>query len=282
MGERARLRYDPQAMAGFFDEYGQREWDRFDTAPGGRANLEIHRRFIAEFIEPGWRVLDVGAGPGRFTIELARIGMQVVVTDISEEQLRLNREHVVAAGLGGHVEQRVVADVVDLSALEDDAFDASVCLGGPLSYVLDRADDAVTELVRVTRPGGVLLVAVMSLLGAARTHLDGIVDLAERFGIDEAVHHVLETGELSGEMNQGHQMKVYRSHELTDLLERHGCETLALSAANYLTVRLDDLFDEATGEIRDAILDWEVRLAREPGVVDAGTHIIAAARTPAR
>lgn len=155
-------------MAGFFDEYGQREWDRFDTAPGGRANLEIHRRFIFEFIEPGWRVLDVGAGPGRFTIELAHLGARTVVADVSTEQLRLNREYVTAAGLDDQVEQRLVADVVDLSEFEGDSVDASVCFGGPLSYVLDRADDAVAELVRITRPGGVLLVSVMSLLGSAR------------------------------------------------------------------------------------------------------------------
>ena len=65
-------------------------------------------------------------------------------------QLELNRERVEAAGF--EVRERVVADVCDLSYFADASFDAVVCYGSPLGYVLDRADDAVGELLRVTEP----------------------------------------------------------------------------------------------------------------------------------
>ena len=50
-------------------------------------------------------------------------------------------------------------------------FDAVVCYGGPLSYVMERSDDAFAELLRVTRPDGYVLASVMSLAGAARIFL---------------------------------------------------------------------------------------------------------------
>ena len=84
------------------------------------------------------RVLEVGAGAGRFTVELARLGARVVVVDISPEQLRLNEEHVRAADLDAYIESRHVRPTCStLSSFEDDTFDVVVCYGGPLSWVLD-------------------------------------------------------------------------------------------------------------------------------------------------
>ena len=116
-------------------------------------------------------MLEIGAGAGRFTIELARIGCSVVVTDVSRVQLELNAEKVATAGVDASFEERLLLDVVDMSSLEDESFDAVVCYGGPLSYVMDRAAEAVGECVRVTKPGGPLLFSVMSLGGSAHRGL---------------------------------------------------------------------------------------------------------------
>ncbi|MEW6471550.1 MAG: class I SAM-dependent methyltransferase [Actinomycetota bacterium] len=89
----------------FFDEYGEREWQRLDTDARSRASLEIHRRFLGRFVRPGMRVLEIGAGPGRFTVELAKLGCRVVVTDISPVQLALNKEQVGQAGFASAVEE---------------------------------------------------------------------------------------------------------------------------------------------------------------------------------
>ena len=106
--------YDPGWISRYYDEYGEREWDRLDaSAPAmDRVNLETHRALLREFVQEGDRVLEVGAGPGRFTLELARLGARIVVADISPRQLELNREKVGAAGLEAQVEARHIVDVV--------------------------------------------------------------------------------------------------------------------------------------------------------------------------
>jgi hypothetical protein len=38
--------YDPQHIAAYFDEYGTREWERFDATPMDRAGLEVHLRLL--------------------------------------------------------------------------------------------------------------------------------------------------------------------------------------------------------------------------------------------
>ncbi len=79
-----------QSVKDYYDALGEKEWDRLTETVRGRVSLEIHRRFLRRFVSPGSRVLEVGAGPGRFTLELAAIGAQVVVTDVSEVQLGLS------------------------------------------------------------------------------------------------------------------------------------------------------------------------------------------------
>ena len=84
--------YDPGYIARFFDDYGEREWERFEASPMDRVNLEVHLRLLREYIRPGDRVLDAGAGPGRFTLELARLGATVVAGDISPRMLDQHAE----------------------------------------------------------------------------------------------------------------------------------------------------------------------------------------------
>jgi SAM-dependent methyltransferase len=262
----AEIPYDPEYVAGFYDEYGEREWERFDARPMDRVGLEVHRRFVHEFVRAGDRVLEAGAGPGRFTLELAEIGATVVVGDISPRQLELHRAKTASVEVS--VEDRVLLDVVDLSQFGDGEFDAVVCIGGPLSYVLGEADRALAELLRVTRPGGCVLLSVMSLLGAARAFFDWFPGLIEEFGWKRAVADVIETGDLPADINEGHVCRLYRWRNLEALLDRHPCRVLAASASNFLSVGRED-WDER-------FLEIEIAACREPGALDGGTHILVA------
>ena len=62
-----RVKDDVRAVRDYFDTLGAGEWERLVQAPSARVALELHRRFLARFIRPGSRVLEIGAGPGRFT-----------------------------------------------------------------------------------------------------------------------------------------------------------------------------------------------------------------------
>lgn len=264
----ARAVYDPEYIARFYDDYGEREWERAVLDPVQRVSFEVHRRLLDEYVKAGDHVLEAGAGPGRFTFELARIGARIVVADISPEQLRLHGEKTIEVERA--IEERVVVDIVDLSRFGDGEFDAVVCYGGPISYVLERADDAVAELLRVTRPGGHLLLSVGSLLGSARRFFSYFPDLIAEHGWDAAVGDVTRTGFLSGEINNGHVIRLYRWRQLRDLLERHPCRIVAASAANFLVIGNEEAFEED-----ERWMEEEIAACREPGALDGGTHIVA-------
>ena len=258
------IQYDPEHIARFYDEYGAREWERFDLSAMDRVGLEVHLRLLREHIRVGDRVLDAGAGPGRFTLELARLGARVVVGDISPAQLELHAEKT--ASVEDSIESRELLDITDLGRFPDDSFDAALCFGGPLSYVLGEADRALSELLRVTKRGGRVLLSVMSLLGTARAFFEQISGLVDEFGWQRAVVDVFETGDLDGELNKGHVLRLYRWSSLEQLLGRHPCRVITASAANFLSAR-NDAWDER-------FLEIELQACREPGALDGGTHIV--------
>ena len=149
----------------------------------------------------GDRVLDAGAGPGRFSAAMANRGAVVTVLDISDGQLDLARETVARAGADHNVADYIRGDICDLAMFTDGAFDAVVCFGGALSYACDRRQAAADELVRVVRPGGVILVSVMCLTGAVLNNCVRVPEMPLLSRPDEIIGGValrppMETGYL--------------------------------------------------------------------------------------
>jgi SAM-dependent methyltransferase len=264
-----------RAVREYFDVLGAAEWDRPEKSAPARVALELHRRFLRRFVQPGWRVLEVGAGPGRFTVELARAGATVVVSDISGVQLELNRDRVAAADCEHAVQDRQMLDVRDLSAFANGAFDCVVAYGGPISYAFEQAGKAFGECVRVTRPGGVVLASVMATIGSVRYFLPGVAEEITLFGA-EAIDAVVRTGDVRPTQAGGHICRMFRWREVKELIGGQPCRLLAASASNAISLGDPGTVERlATDpELWPRLLDWEEELAQEPGMLDGGTHIL--------
>ena len=169
--------YDSDGVAKQFDDLGIGEWNRLLETPVDEVSLYVHTHYLKEQIQPGSRVLEIGAGAGRFTQVLANLGARILVADISQVQLDLNQQHAHQYGFAHAIEDWQQADICDLGRFESGSFDSVVAYGGPLSYVLDRRDVALQECIRVLKRHGSLLFSVMSLWGSAHRRLNGVLGI---------------------------------------------------------------------------------------------------------
>lgn len=119
--------------------------------PGGRRSTE--ELFTLANFQPDQRVLDVGCGVGTTAVAMARrFGVEVKAVDISPIMLSRARANVRRAGL----EQKVQVDRGDILSLPFATETFERVVAEAVTMFVDR-DRAAAELVRVCRPGGMVL-----------------------------------------------------------------------------------------------------------------------------
>ncbi|QLY32319.1 demethylmenaquinone methyltransferase [Nocardia huaxiensis] len=147
---RASLDKQPHEVASMFDGVAKR-YDLTNTLISG--GQDVYWRYEtrkALALRPGERVLDLAAGTGVSTVEMAKSGAWCVAADFSQGML--------AAGRFRNVPM-VAGDAMALP-FADESFDA-VTISYGLRNVADP-DLALREMLRVTKPGGRLVVAEFS------------------------------------------------------------------------------------------------------------------------
>jgi SAM-dependent methyltransferase len=262
------MRFDPEYVQSWYDQYGAQEAQRWSKSPAARMQYDIYVRHLRQRVNPGDRLLDCGSGPGTFARIAMELGARVTCLDLSPVQLAACRE------LAPGADDYVVGTITDLSCFADASFDICLALGGPLSYCFDQVGPAIRELSRVTRPGGVLGVSVMSLYGSLHHHLRGVLAVPL-----EMNRRIVASGDLPREVS-GNECHMFCVDELATLLTDAGFVDVELSASGFLVPAggLD------LPEIGSAEWEWLVdaelaACAESPG---AGTHIIAWAKVPAQ
>jgi hypothetical protein len=67
------VKYNPDWVRSFYNEYGEKEWERWDRSPVEQIKFQVHLYYLREYLQTDDRILEMGAGAGRYTQELARI-----------------------------------------------------------------------------------------------------------------------------------------------------------------------------------------------------------------
>lgn len=110
-------------------------------------------RFFLPHLRPGMNLLDCGCGPGIITVDLAKLVApgQVVGIDIEDTQFELGRAKALEQNISNIKFE--TGNVYDLS-FPSESFDA--VFAHAVLYHLKNPHQALTELYRVLKPGGVI------------------------------------------------------------------------------------------------------------------------------
>lgn len=172
------------------------EWRRLVKDAYHKLEYDTTFHFLDKYLPPSGLILDAGGGPGRYTLELARRGYQVVLLDATRANLDFAERKVRRLGLRGQVRELTAGSIENLSRFKSDTFDAVLCTGGPLSHILDprKREKAISELKRVAKAGAPIFVSVMGRLGV----LIVILMISQHEIVEPRFKLIRETGDYLG------------------------------------------------------------------------------------
>ena len=124
----------------------------------GQVEYRTTMKYIREALagDKTKRILEVGAGTGRYSVTLAKEGFSVTAVELVAHNLE-----ILKSKLDGTEDITALqGNALDLSRFPDESFDLTLVLG-PLYHLYTKEDklQALSEAARVTKPGGILMVA---------------------------------------------------------------------------------------------------------------------------
>ena len=126
-------------------------WEKGDFTRIAEAMRDSGEALVATLdVTPGLDVLDLGCGDGTTAVPEAQLGANVLGVDIAENLVAAGNARAEQFGLANLRFQW--GDATDLKDLADDSFDLVVSIFGAM--FAPRPFDVAKEMVRVTRPGG--------------------------------------------------------------------------------------------------------------------------------
>jgi SAM-dependent methyltransferase len=126
-------------------------WEKGDFTQIAASMRESGEALVAKLgITDGLDVLDLGCGDGTTAVPAAQLGADVLGVDIAGNLVAAGNERARAFGLTNLRFQE--GDATDLNELDDESFDLVISMFGAM--FAPRPLDVASEMVRVTRPGG--------------------------------------------------------------------------------------------------------------------------------
>ena len=122
------MKTEKQMVKDLYNNDVIKEWERLLRHP---VEYEVTRAYLDRYIKPGDRVLDIGGGPGRYSLYLAKKGCNVTLFDLSDANIAFAKERASEQALSI---ETVCGEACIVDTLVSGCFD-HVLLMGPLYHL---------------------------------------------------------------------------------------------------------------------------------------------------
>ena len=255
-------------VGNFYDQSADQEWSRLERH---RTELAVTMKALLNHLpEAPADLVDIGSGPGRYSVELAKAGYQITLVDLSAVSLDLAKEKASEANIKfqGVIKQ----DATDLSRVFDNSFDG-VLLFGPLYHLLDedRRRQAIFEAKRILKHSGVIFATFITRFAPFRDSASRQPDWV----VND--HDYAQTVLKSGKHTEGKEFPdAYFAHpdEIQPLMEDCGFATISVLGVEGIVAGHEEEVNKLHGSDWDKWVDLNYKLGLEPSLYGASDHIL--------
>ena len=220
-------------------------------------------KYIEKYLKKGDRILEIGAGTGRYSINYASKGYKVDAVELVSKNLEILKSKITK-------DMDVTAiqgNAIDLSIYKEDTFDITLVLG-PLYHLYDDADinKALEEAIRVTKPKGKIFIAYLTddsiilSYGIRKGNLKKLKDMCdENWNVPKIKEEVFAS---------------YKIEDFNKMIQKFNIKQLETIAIDGIASDMQIYINNLTEEEFEIYLDYHLKNCERKDLMGYSSHIL--------
>lgn len=223
-------------------------------------------RYVEKYLRPGMRVLEIGAGTGRYSHYFARKGYRVDAVELLEHNIRQLNANT-QPGENITVTQ---GNAKCLSAFPEEAYDITLLLG-PMYHLFTEEEQlqALSEAIRVTKKGGVIFAAYCGNEATMVQYCFGRGML-----LQPKYRALVDPVTFKASSDPAELFQLYRKEDIDGLMTHFAASRLHYVGVDMATNYMRQTVDEMEDELFDLYLQYHFSICERADLVGASHHIL--------
>lgn len=251
----------------FLENYYNRydEDGRLENSRVGKVEYLTTRRYLDPLLTTGCKIAEIGAGTGRYSVTLAEEGYDVTAVELVQHNLDILKSKLD----GSERIKACLGNALDLNMLEDNAYDITLLLG-PMYHLYSEEDKltALREAVRITKPGGHILVAYCMNEAVIIQYVFGCNQLRSVMNLD------MITDDWKCVSEPKDLFEMVRIEDIDRLNKAVPVERVRLIAADGASRYIRDYLEGFDDETFDKWLDYHFKICERQDLIGATNHAL--------
>jgi 2-polyprenyl-3-methyl-5-hydroxy-6-metoxy-1,4-benzoquinol methylase len=250
----------------YYNEKTEGEWNRLNRF---RFEFEITKIMLKKHMKTG-KVLDIGGGPGRYSLYLASMGYDVTLVDLSETNVEFAKSEAKEMGLNIKAYQ---CDARDLSKLNLETYD-NILIMGPLYHIFNEEDriKVIREAQKHIKKNGYYFMTFLSIYAGINFYLNECPNDLIREKDSGYLECISENKSWAGTAFTAAYF--IETEEIESLAEKCGLEKITMFGQEGITAtRLLDL-ESSPSEIREYWMKISLLLCENRKYYPYSSHLM--------
>ena len=255
------------AIKQYYDSNPQKEWNRLE---GFHFEFEITKFYLKKYLK-GKTVLDIGGGPGRYSIYLSQLGYDVTMIDLSDGNINFLKNKMKDLKIDNI--KAYQCDARNISKLNLDKFD-NILIMGPLYHLFKESDreKCVLEAKKLLNKDGLLFASFISVAAGMNYYLDNepenIINEPEKDLFDRMKNDENWSG------NAFTKTTFINNCLIIDFFKKLGFEKLSLFGQEGVTGTRLNYIEKCNDEVKNFYLELSLKLCENPQYYCYSNHIM--------
>ncbi len=232
----------------------------------GRVEYLTTMHYIEKYLRSGMRILEIGAGTGRYSHTLAKRGWQVDAVELVPHNIEIFREKT----LPNEPVTIRQGNATDLHWIPDNTYDVTLLLG-PMYHLFTEVEklQALSEAIRVTKSSGIIFAAYC---GNDAT----IIQFCFRRGMLKQKHYreLIDLETFKAGSDPAELFELHRKEDIDGLMSHFAVERLHYVGTDMVTNHMRQEVDEMDEELFALFLKYHLAICERPDMVGISHHIL--------